>query len=366
MANGPRLRPELANIPLYKAGQGPAARDDLETFKLSSNENPYPPLPNVREVIAKAGALINRYPDPSSSVLLEAIARYHGVPVEHVAVGTGAVALCYQVAHSTAGPGDEVLFAWRSFEAYPIVSRVAGATPVMVDLTADGHHDLAAMARAITARTRLIFVCSPNNPTGTTVSADQFAEFMTQVPDDVLVVLDEAYAEFDVDADSVNGIQSYSRYANVAVLRTFSKAYGLAGLRVGYALAPEPIVEALRKTALPFGVSNIAQAAAIASLADDAELLERVDTLVAERARITVALRANGWQVADSQANFVWLATGDRTGEFARACDAAGLTVRAFPGEGVRVTIAETAANDRFVEVAAAFGASPTEREPRP
>ncbi len=355
MANGPRLRPELADIPLYKAGQGPVTRDDLETFKLSSNENPYPPLPQVREVIANAGALINRYPDPSSNALLEAIAKYHSVPVEHVAVGTGAVALCYQVAHSTAGPGDEVLFAWRSFEAYPIVSRVAGATPVTVELTADGQHDLPAMARAITPRTRLIFVCSPNNPTGTTVSAQQFADFMTWVPDDVLVVLDEAYAEFDVDADSVNGIQAYARYGNVAVLRTFSKAYGLAGLRVGYAIAHEPVVEALRKTALPFGVSNIAQAAAAASLADDAELLERVAALVAERARITTALRTNGWDVAESQANFLWLATRDRTEQFALACDAAGLTVRAFPGEGVRVTIGETAANDRFVEVAAAF-----------
>lgn len=355
MVTGPRLRPELAEIPLYKAGQGPAPRDDLETFKLSSNENPYPPLPRVRQIIADASGIINRYPDPSSSNLIATIAQYHGVPVEHVAVGTGAVALCYQVAHSTAGPGDEVLFAWRSFEAYPIVSRVAGATPVTVALTADGHHDLAAMARAITPRTRLIFVCSPNNPTGTTVNADQFAEFMTWVPSDVLVILDEAYAEFDVDAESVNGIQIYSRYDNVAVLRTFSKAYGLAGLRVGYAIAPEPIVEALRKTALPFGVSNIAQAAAIASLADDSELLQRVNALVTERARITAALCSHGWDAADSQANFVWLATGERTEEFALACEAAGLTVRSFPGEGVRVTIAETAANDRFVEVAAAW-----------
>ena len=353
MTKGPRLRPTLAGIPLYKAGQGPLPRDDLVTFKISSNENPFPPLPRVLDVIAKASQQVNRYPDPAAVELVRAIAEYHSVPAAHVAVGTGAVALCYQVAHAAAGHGDEIVYPWRSFEAYPIVAQVAGATPVPVRLTPAEEHDLEAMIAAITGRTRLIFICSPNNPTGTVVAQAALDDFLERVPSDVLVVLDEAYAEFNRDPEALNGIATYAGHANVAVLRTFSKAYGLAGLRVGYAIAPEPIIDALNKTALPFGVSIVAQAAAVASLADDAELLERVQRLVAERDRVIAALRGAGWTVGNSQANFVWLRTRERTGEFTVACDAAGLTVRPFPNEGVRITIAEPEANDRLIAVAA-------------
>lgn len=357
MSDGPRLRETLSGIPRYKAGQGPALRDDLETFKVSSNENPYPPLPQVIEVIAAAALEANRYPDPSARELIDAISSYHGVAREHVAVGTGAVALCYQLAHCVVDQGDEVLYPWRSFEAYPIVARVAGATCVPVPLNAVAEHDLEAMLTAITNRTRLIFICSPNNPTGTVVSQGALDEFLERVPRDVLVVLDEAYAEFNRDPTAFAGIDTYASHDNVAVLRTFSKAYGLAGLRVGYAIAPTRVTDALHKTALPFGVSNIAQAAAVASLADNAQLLERVDALVSERDRVIAGLRSAGWQVADSQANFVWLATGARTDEFALACDAAGLMVRRFSGEGVRVTISQPQANNRFLQVATRFEA---------
>lgn len=350
--SSPRFRAALSEIPGYRAGARPSARDDgVEAFKVSSNENPYPPLPAVVRVIEEAARQVNRYPDPGSAELIDAIAGHLEVPREHVAVGTGAVALCYQFAHATAGPEDEVLFAWRSFEAYPIVASVAGATSVPIPLTSDGRHDLAAMAAAITDRTRLIFVCSPNNPTGTVVTQRELDDFMAAVPQNVMVVLDEAYIEFTRDRDAADGLATYPRHRNLAVLRTFSKAYGLAGLRVGYAIADPEVIEALNKTALPFGVSIIAQAAAVASLADDAELRERVDALVAERHRVLAALRHAGVAVMASEANFIWLPLGERTKEFARQAEQAGLTVRAFPGEGVRITIAEEAANSRLVSL---------------
>jgi histidinol-phosphate aminotransferase len=354
--SGPRFRDALQEIPGYRAGERPDPRTDgVEAFKVSSNENPYPPLPQVVKVIEQAAHHVNRYPDPGSAELIEAIAAHAGVPREHVAVATGAVALCYQFAQSTAGPGDEVVFAWRSFEAYPIVTSVAGAQPVAVPLLVDGRHDMAAIASAVTDRTRLVFICSPNNPTGTVVTQDELDEFMAAVPNDVMVVLDEAYIEFCRDPSAAAGLVTYTKHQNLAVLRTFSKAYGLAGLRVGYAIAQPPVIEALNKTALPFGVSVIAQAAAAASLADDAELRARVDALVAERTRVMQGLRAAGVEVVPSEANFVWLPLGEQTEEFANRSEQAGLTVRAFAGEGVRVTIAETAANDRFIGLASDF-----------
>ncbi len=354
MTSTPRFREALQEIPGYRAGKRPDPRTDgVEAFKISSNENPYPPLPRVVRVIEQAAYQVNRYPDPGSVELIDAIAAHADVPPGHIAVATGAVALCYQFAQATAGPDDEVLFAWRSFEAYPIVASVAGARSVRVPVTADGRHDLRAMAAAVTERTRLVFVCSPNNPTGTVVTQTELDEFMSEVPADVMVVFDEAYIEFCRDPEAADGLATYDRHPNLAILRTFSKAYGLAGLRVGYAIAQPVVIDALNKTALPFGVSIVAQAAAAASLADDAELRARVDALVVERTRTIAGLRDRGVAVDDSEANFIWLPLGERAESFAQECEAAGLTVRTFPGEGIRVTVGEPAANARFVEVAA-------------
>ncbi|MGH9252063.1 MAG: aminotransferase class I/II-fold pyridoxal phosphate-dependent enzyme, partial [Acidimicrobiales bacterium] len=214
-------------------------------------------------------------------------------------------------------------------------------------------HDLDAMAEAVTDRTRLILVCSPNNPTGPVVGRDEMTAFLDRVPGDVLVVVDEAYCEFVRDPGAVDGIDVYRDRPNVCVLRTFSKAYGLAGLRVGFAIAHEPVADALRKTAVPFGVSGVAQHAAIESLRREDALLERVEALVAERSRVRDALLDQGWSVPVTEANFVWLALGEDTVEFARACDDAGVVVRAFPGEGCRVTVAEPEAGDVFLRVAA-------------
>ena len=358
----PRLRPVLEGLPAYRAGQRPAERTDIETFKISSNENPFPPLPGVLDAVMRSAATLNRYPDPFSTRLVTALAERFAVPASHIALGTGSVSVCGQIVDAVAGPGDEVLYAWRSFEAYPIWVQIAGATSVQVPLTSEEGHDLARMADAITDRTRLIFLCSPNNPTGTAIRSRDLEAFLARVPQDCLVVLDEAYAEFGRDPEVADGIDVYRRHSNVAVLRTFSKAYGLAALRVGFTIAPENVAEAVRKTAIPFGISTIAEEAAVESLARESELLERVDALVAERERVEAALRAAGWRLVPSQANFIWLRLGEQAGAFAAECEAHGLTVRPFAGEGVRVTIAETAANDRFIDVAAScFAQHPTQ-----
>ncbi|MFG2506828.1 histidinol-phosphate transaminase [Streptomyces rubiginosohelvolus] len=352
----PKLRAELDGVPAYVPGK-PAAAGGPVAYKLSSNENPYPPLPGVLESALAAAGNFNRYPDMACTGLMNELAERFGVPLSHLATGTGSVGVAQQLLQATSGPGDEVIYAWRSFEAYPIITQVSGATSVKVALTEGDVHDLDAMAEAITDRTRLIFVCNPNNPTGTVVRRAELERFLDRVPSDVLVVLDEAYKEFIRDADVPDGIEIYRDRLNVAVLRTFSKAYGLAGLRVGFAVAHEPVAAALRKTAVPFGVSQLAQDAAVASLRAEDELLGRVGSLVAERARVSAELARQGWTVPESHANFVWLRLGERTLDFAGACERAGVVVRPFAGEGVRVTIGETEGNDLFLKAAEAFRA---------
>ena len=352
----PRLRSALDQVPAYVAGKPPAAREGLTVYKVSSNENPNPPLPSVVDVIAAAATEVNRYPDMGVTALTDALAAHLEVPREQIATGTGSVGVLAQIIQSTCDPGDEVVYAWRSFEAYPIVVAIAGAVSVQVPLTADQRHDLDAMAAAITDRTHVVLVGTPNNPTGPSVTHAELEAFIAKVPRDVLVVVDEAYLEFVEGEGEVDGLALRREHDNVMLLRTFSKAYGLAGLRVGYAVAPEPVAEALRKTATPFGVNLLAQAAAIASLEAKDELDVRVKGIVAERERVLAALREAGWQMTDSQANFVWFPLGERTGDFVAACTEAGLSVRPYGTEGVRVSIGETEANDRLIEVARAFG----------
>ncbi|NYI79815.1 histidinol-phosphate transaminase [Nocardioides panzhihuensis] len=353
----PQPRPSVAAMPAYVAGKPPAERPGLVTYKLSSNENPYPPLDGVVEIAAAAAGRVNRYPDAGNTELYEALATNYQVPAEELALSTGAVALIFQLVSAYCGPEDEVVFAWRSFEAYPIAVLAAGATAVKVPVASDGHHDLDAMAAAITERTKVVFVCTPNNPTGTSVTQTELDAFLAKVPEHVLVVVDEAYAEFVRMDDAVDGIATYRSRPNVVVLRTFSKAYGLAGFRVGYAFAPAPIAATLRAMALPFGVNVVAQAAGVASLERKTELLARVDDLVTERVRVVEGARAAGWDVPDAQGNFVWFAFGsaDRCAEFAAGADEIGLMVRPYPPEGVRVSIGEAEANTRLIELAGSF-----------
>jgi len=349
----PRFRPVLDQLNPYKPGKR-VANAAGESFKLASNECPFGPLPSVAEAIAAAAAEINWYPDNRAEALTEAIARRHDVPVSHIALGCGSVGVAQQLLAAAAEPGTEVLYAWRSFEAYPILVPLTGATDVRVPLR-DERHDLPAMADAITPRTRVIFVCNPNNPTGTVVHAAELEEFLDRVPPDCLVVLDEAYADYVRDPAVPNGIDVYRDRPNVAVLRTFSKAHGLAGLRVGYLIGPDPVAAAARTTMLPFTVNSLAQTAAVASLAAEGELHERVDLAVKERARVRDELLAQGWNVPPTEANFVWLRLGPDTQDFAAACAQAGVSIRAFGDEGARISMGTPEADDAFLAVARAY-----------
>lgn len=349
----PRFRSVLDSFPAYRPGQTPVSSTG-KSHKLSSNESPYAPLPSVIEVIAEEARSMNRYPDNGAQALIEAIAERHSVPVQHVAVGCGSVGVTQQILEAIGEPGAEVIYAWRSFEAYPTLCDLAAADSVRVPLDGE-RHDLAAMAGAITAKTRLIFVCNPNNPTGTVVHHRELSDFLDRVPEDCLVVLDEAYHEYIRDEAVPDGVTMYRDRPNVAVLRTFSKAYGLAGLRTGFMIAHEPVAAAVRATMLPFTVNRLAQAAAIASLAAEAELLERVEFTVKERTRVREALLADGWAVPATEANFVWLRLGEHTPAFAAAASAAGIAVRPFGTEGARVSIGDPESNDAFLAVAREF-----------
>lgn len=341
------IRPEVAVLPAYK--QGRQASDSA--FKLSSNENPFPPLPGVVQAV-QAQTSFNRYPDATALALRAVLANRFGLTAEQVHVAPGSVAILHELARATSGPGDEIVYAWRSFEAYPGVVTVAGATSVQVPNRADGGHDLDAMAAAVTERTRMVLVCSPNNPTGPIVTAAEFDAFMAAVPQSVLVVLDEAYAEFVTDEAAVHGHPLLAAHPNLVVLRTFSKAYGLAGLRVGYALGPDYVLDAVRACAIPLSVTAQGQAAALASLEREAELLERVTEIATLRDRIVAELRAQGWDVPDAQGNFLWLPTGERTATAAAAFEDAGIIVRAFPPEGIRISIGEHEAVGTLLETA--------------
>ena len=343
-----RLRPEIVALAAYTQGK-PA---DSDAFKLSSNENPFDPIPEVVRAIA-ASSGVNRYPDAAGIELRTRLAGRFGVRTEEVHLGAGSVSILAQLIAAATGPGDEVVYSWRSFEAYPGLVAVAGATSVPVPNTADDRHDLSAMLAAISERTRIVIVCSPNNPTGSIVTAVEFADFMAAVPTNILVILDEAYVEFVTDDSAVNGRELSGRYSNLVVARTFSKAYGLAGLRIGYAVGPEYILDAARTTSIPLSVTEAAQRAAIVSLDHETVVLERVHRLARLRDEVWRSLVDQGWSVPRPQGNFVWLATGASTAAAAELFAAAGIVVRPFAAEGIRVSIGEAQSVDKLLKAAA-------------
>jgi histidinol-phosphate aminotransferase len=352
-------RADLDALPSYVPGRSPA---DLarelglpEAIKLASNEVPYGPLPGVVEAVTDAAAGAHRYPDMGVVALRDALAERYGVSPDRVATGCGSVALAEHLARVTCLPGDEVVYSWRSFEAYPIIAATTAATSVRVPNDAGHGHDLEAMADSITDSTRMVLVCNPNNPTGTSVRRADLDRFLAAVPSDVLVVLDEAYREFVTDPDVPDGLEVYGDRPNVVVLRTLSKAWGLAGLRIGFLVAQPEVAAAVRKVVTPFSTSAVAQAAALAALQQAEEVRRRCALVVAERERVTEAVRRLFPDVPSSQANFVWLPLGDRSAEFGAACEKQGVIVRPFQGDGVRVTIGTPAENDAFLAAAAAF-----------
>ncbi|MBO0909517.1 histidinol-phosphate transaminase [Arthrobacter sunyaminii] len=361
----PEIRPRnvMGKLPRYAAGKPPAIIEGLQSYKLSSNENPFPPLPAVLEAISNRQD-INRYPDPLSTALRTELAAFLDVPAEDIVTGAGSLGALNQLLSTFAGQNehgipDEVIYPWRSFEAYPISVGLSGADGVQVPLRADGTHDLEAMAAAITDRTRVILLCTPNNPTGPALTSVQVEDFLVQVPADVLVVIDEAYEDFVRDPEAVNGIEMYREHPNVVVLRTFSKGAGLAGLRVGYSVSHPPVTQYLRVAAVPFAVSQLAETAAVASLQHHGELVERIQGLVEERTRVVAGLKALGWRIPEAQGNFVWLDLGENTPEFAALAEQQALAARAFGTEGVRVTIGEQEANTRFLALCATYTKGP-------
>ena len=347
-----RLRPELVGLPVYVPGKTVPG-----SIKLASNETVFGPLPGVRAAIERATDSVNRYPDSACIQLKAALAKHLSTASsadfapEQVAVGCGSVSLSQQLVQITASVGDEVVMGWRSFELYPPQVQVAGATAVKVPL-ADHVYDLYAMLAAVTDRTRLIFVCNPNNPTSTVVDPEALARFVEAVPPHILIAIDEAYVEYIRDGMLPDSLELARARGNVVVLRTFSKAYGLAGLRVGYAVGHPDLITALDQVYVPFAVTSISQAAAIASLDAAGELLARTDAVVAERSRVTAGLRDAGYTLPPSQANFVWLPLGPRTTDFvARAADAR-IVVRPYGTDGVRITVGAPEENDELLRFA--------------
>lgn len=360
------VRPVFNTLPSYAAGKPPAPVEGLTQYKLSSNENPLGPVPEVARVIAEF-ATAHRYPDPLSTALRQKLSARLGVDADDIVTGAGSLGALNQILKTFAGVNadgvqDEVIYAWRSFEAYPILVGIMGARSVQVPNLPDGSHDLDAMAAAITDRTRLILVCTPNNPTGPAVTESQIRAFLAKVPAHIPVVIDEAYFEFcaastvpEGEEAPLNGLDIYRDYENVIILRTFSKAQGLAGLRVGYSISHPQITQHLRVAATPFAVTALAEAAAIASIEHEDVVMERVSHLVSERERVTARLRELGYEFPSTYANFVWLPLGERTGEFVQLMAEHALSVRAFGTEGVRVSIGEVEANDRFLSLCEVF-----------
>lgn len=351
-------RESVSLLPAYAAGKPPQAAEGLTPYKLSSNENPLGPVPEVAQAMAAVDTL-HRYPHPNAENLRAGLAKLLDVPVEDIVAGTGSLGALTQIINAFAGSNsdgsqDEVIYAWRSFEAYPIVVRTAGAKDVTVPVLEDGRHDLEAMLAAITEKTKVLMLCTPNNPTGPSMSTEQVEDFLARVPEDVVVAIDEAYREFHDPATVLGTAGIFRRHGNVVLLRTFSKLQGLAGLRIGYAVAHPRLARALGQVTVPFGAGAPAQAAALASLAPEAaeELERRAEQIRSERSRVMAGLREQGWELPAGQGNFVYFPLGERSGEFAEFADARGLVLRAYGTDGVRATIAEEEANDRLLAIA--------------
>lgn len=362
---GPIGRPRsvVADLPAYRPGKGAkqaeAEHGITDAIKLASNENPAPPLDAIVDAITAAARGSNRYADHRATEVREALAAKLGVSVERVTVGNGTVGLLQQICLSYVDPGDEVVYPWRSFEVYPVYTQLAGGTAVTVPLAADLGFDIDGLVDAVTERTKLFFLATPNNPIGSACTTAELRSLLERVPSDVIVCIDEAYREF-LDPGFGDPVDELlPEFPNAIVTRTMSKAHGLAGVRVGYAVGDPDVITTIDKTLVPFAVNALAQAAALAALEHEAEIAVAVDAILAERARVEVELAAAGWSFPNHQANFVWLGTGERTDEVTVELEKRGVVVRPFSGEGIRVTVGTPGENDRFLAALADVIAAP-------
>jgi histidinol-phosphate aminotransferase len=351
---------KVRRIPVYPAADGYASEGPIA--KLASNESPYPPVPEVLEAVTRAMAGANRYPDPTNSALRTRLSDRHGVPAGRIAIGNGSCDSLLSAGDALLEPGAELVYAWPSFSVYPHLAAASGARALEVPLDAEHRHDLAAMREEITVATRLVIVCNPNNPTSTALPLDEIADFVADVPRHVCVILDEAYCEFSVLQDPDESIDLLARHPNLVLLRTFSKIYGLCGLRVGYALCgSEEFRTAVDQVRQPFFCNAVAQAAALEALNHQDEVVRRVERNLAERIGLEDGLRELGIEPADSQANFVWFDLGEGRDEpdVVRGLAQRGVLVRAGTPLGregaLRVTVGTEAENERFIQALGAL-----------
>jgi histidinol-phosphate aminotransferase len=346
---------KVRRIPVYPAAEaygleGPVAM-------LASNESPYPPLPSVVEAITRSLGGLNRYPDPSNTALRRKLGDRHDVPANRIAIGNGSCDILLAAGDALLEPGAELVYAWPAFSVYPHLAAASGARAIQVPLDDEHRHDLASMLREITVATRLVIVCNPNNPTSTALPIEEVAAFIDAIPRHVAVILDEAYAEFNMLQDPQESVELLARHPNLVILRTFSKIYGLCGLRVGYALCgSESFRVAVDQVRQPFFCNAAAQAAALEALNHGDEVARRVERNLAERMELEAGLSRLGIATADSQANFVWLDLPDAESEpdVVRGLAERGVLVRAGTALGregaLRVTVGTDAENERFLD----------------
>ena len=349
---------KLARMPGYQAGvptgKAPEAIAEAGIAQLASNESPFPPHPKVVEAIQRAATAMNRYPDPGATLLRSRIAERYETEPGRVAVGNGSCEILLAAAEALCEPGAEIVYAWPSFSMYPHLAALTGAREIRVPLTAEDEHDLDAMAAEVTAATQLVLVCNPNNPTGTHLPAERIAAFCERLPSRVTVILDEAYAEFQHDDDPDASLDLLADFPNLVVLRTFSKCYGLAGLRVGLAIGSAKFRAAVDAVRQPFSVNAIAQAAAAEAILHQDDVAHRVEQTIAERVRVEEGLRGLGLATAETQANFSWVDLGEADeAEIVAGLGARDIAVRpgaALGGPGhIRVSYGTAEENDRFL-----------------
>lgn len=355
-----RPRSAVEALPAYRPGRdAKQAQQDhgvVDAVKLASNENPEGPISAVENAVLEAVRRANRYADHRGAELRERIGSWLGVGAEQVSIGNGSVGLLQQIFLTYLDPGDEIIFGWRSFEVYPIYSQLTGAEMVRVPLRDDLTYDVDGIISAISPATKVIMLATPNNPTGTLLAADDIVRIASAAGDEVIVVIDEAYREF-VDPGTPDPVaEVVPKFRNVLVTRTLSKAHGLAGLRVGYAVGDPEVIADIDKVAVPFHVNAAAQAAAIAAINHIDEIEARCAAIVSERGRVEAQLAEMGWWMPAHQANFVYLSTGPDTMRYATELEKRGVVVRPFDGEGLRVTIGSPAENDRFLSAISQMG----------
>jgi histidinol-phosphate aminotransferase len=345
----------IRRIPVYPAAAGYALEGDVAL--LASNESPFAPLPAVLEAAQRALGRANRYPDPSASVLRRALSDRYEVPASRIAVGNGSCDVLLAAGEALLEPGAEVVYAWPSFSVYPHLAAASGARAIEVPLDEEHRHDLPAMAAEVTAATRLLVVCNPNNPSSTAVGIDEIAALLDAVPRHVCVIVDEAYCEFSTREDPDTSLDLLRRHPNLVLLRTFSKVYGMCGLRIGFALCgSEEFRVAVDQVRQPFFANVAAQAAATEALRHQDAVVDRVTRTIAERLELADGLKALGLEPADSEANFVWFDLGEGVEEPAVVAGLAerGVLVRAGGALGragaLRVTVGTATENRRFLD----------------